>query len=39
MEQVDWLDYYYEEEHIDYERYYEALDEKSDAEWEDNCDE
>lgn len=35
MEQVDWLDDCYEEEHTNWDRQYEAMAEKEDEKWED----
>lgn len=35
MEQIDWLDDYYEEEHTDWGKQYEAMAEKEDEKWED----
>ena len=34
MEQIDWLDDYYKEEHTDWDKKYEAMAEKEDEKWE-----
>lgn len=39
MEQIDWLDDCYEEEHTDWNNQYEAMTEKEDEKWSDNLDE
>lgn len=38
MEQIDWTSYCYEEKDTNWDRYYEAMAEKEDLEWEDNLD-
>lgn len=35
MEQIDWLDDCYKEEHTDWDKRHEAMAEKEDREWED----
>lgn len=35
MEQVDWLDDCYEEEHTNWDKYYGAMAEKEDEKWSD----
>ena len=37
--QIDWIDCCIEERHVDYEKYYEAMAEKEDLEYEDNLEE
>lgn len=39
MEQIDWTSDCYEEKHTDWDKYYEAMAEKSDLEWEDRIEE
>lgn len=39
MDQIDWISDCYEEKHINWDKYYEAMAEKEDREWEDNLDE
>lgn len=34
---IDWIPYEVEEKHVNYDRYYEAMTEKEDLEWSDNC--
>lgn len=34
---IDWIPYEVEERHINCDEYYEAMAEKEDLEWEDNC--
>lgn len=34
MEQIDWTSYCYEEKDTNWDRYYEAMAEKDDLEWE-----
>lgn len=36
---IDWIPYEVEERHINYDEYYEAMAEKEDLEWIDNCEE